>query len=549
MDSGAPAGVSGGLGGVAAGRPGDASGGANAFHPGLRPRLVRKPGGALDLLLMAGDDLVEVTVEGPARVIDPPPPLEPLPDFAASVRRALRAPAGLPPLGRLVGPGARVTVAFDDPCLPLPPPLADPRSQVLEQVVDELSAAGVRDRDLTLVCANGLHRRWRRRELAPIVGPRLLRRFGDRITCYDGEDPDANVSLGSTESGLLVEVSRLVADADLVVYVAVPWTEMNGGHKSLACGLSTYACIAQHHHPAVQASSPLMSPESSAMHSALRDIGRHIGTHVPVFQVETLVNNRLWAGPFRSLDLRRRRLPLVLRQVQSTPASLRRFTRQRMRGFYQPAGIWAGAVEPVHAALLERMAGGRVTVEGQSDILVLGVPNISPYAVHADTNPLLVANLGLGYSFQFGRGRPLVRRGGIVVLASPCTPGFDPVHHPSYERFWKEVLPVTRDSAVMERDFEPGFVADADLLAAYRQGWAYHPAHPFFAWYWMSRALRHVDTVIVAGCEDPAVVEHMGFVPAPTVERAIEMARERLGSDADVVVQSVPPVFSVDVVA
>ena len=159
--------------------------------------------------------------------------------------------------------------------------------------MDELSAAGVRDRDLTLVCANGLHRRWRRRELAPIVGPRLLRRFGDRITCYDGEDPDANVSLGSTESGLLVEVSRLVADADLVVYVAVPWTEMNGGHKSLACGLSTYACIAQHHHPVVQASSPLMSPESSAMHRALRDIGRHIGAHVPVFQVETLVNNRL----------------------------------------------------------------------------------------------------------------------------------------------------------------------------------------------------------------------------------------------------------------
>ncbi|HZK48138.1 MAG TPA: lactate racemase domain-containing protein [Thermoleophilia bacterium] len=502
-----------------------------------------------DLVLMAGDDLVEVTIGGAVRVIDPPPPLEPLPDFAKSVRRALRAPMGLPQLRRLVGPGARVTVAFDDPCLPLPPPWVDPRRQVLEQVVDALSDAGVRDHDLTLVCANGLHRRWRARELAPIVGPRLRRRFGDRIVCYDAEDAEANVSLGPTESGLLVEVSRLVADADLVVYVGVPWTEMNGGHKSLACGLSTYACIAQHHRSAVQVSSPLMSPESSAMHGALRDIGRHIGARVPVFQVETLVNNRLWAGPFRSLDLRRRRLSAGMRQARRAPASLRRLARRNMRGSYQPAGIWAGAVEPVHTALLERMAANRVAVEGQSDILVLGVPNMSPYAVHADMNPLLTVNLGLGYSFQFGRGRPLVREGGIAVLVAPCSSGFDPVHHPSYERFWNEVLSETRDAAVMEREWEPGFAVDADLVAAYRQGWAYHPAHPFFAWYWMARALRHLDTVIVAGCEDPAVVEHMGFLPASNLERAVDMARGILGPDATVSVQSVPPVFTVDVSA
>lgn len=500
------------------------------------------------VVLLAGDDLVQVRLDGAVRIVDPPPPLEPLPDLRASVRRALAAPLGLPPLRRLAGRGARVTVAFDDPCVLLPAPVRDPRPAVLEEVVGELTRAGVRDTDITLVCANGLHRQWRRRELLPLVGRGLMHRFADRVVCHDGEDPDANVSMGVTPGGLTVEVNRLVADADLVVYVAVPWTDMNGGHKSIGCGLSTYACISQHHRPSVQAESPLMHPARSAMHGSLWEIGRHVGARVPVFQVETVMDNRVWAGPLRLLDLRRRVLLPGMGGARRLPAGARAAVRRRLRGFYRPAGVWAGAVEPVHDAALAALRANRTVVDAQADVLVLGVPNMSPYAVHAGMNPLLAANLALGYSFQFGRTRPLVRQGGIAVLAGPFEPGFDMVHHPSYDRFWREVLPVTRDSSRMEREFEPRFLADSDLVDAYRRRWAYHPAHPFFAWYWMARALDHLGGVIVAGASDPAVVERMGFRSAGSVEEAVEAARGGLGSDAEVVVQSVPPVFTVDVV-
>ncbi|MHB1344873.1 MAG: lactate racemase domain-containing protein [Thermoleophilia bacterium] len=504
-------------------------------------------GGTTSALLPAGDDLVEARVVDPVRVIDPPPPLEPLSDLRTHVRRALAAPLGMPPLRCLAGTGARVTVAFDDPCVLLPPPLRDPRPVVLEEVVDVLTAAGVRDRDITLVCANGLHRRWRRRELLPLVGRRLMRRFGDRILCHDAEDPEANASLGVTESGLTVEVSRHVADADLVVYVGVPWTDMNGGHKSIACGLSTYRCVAQHHRSPVQAASPLMSPGRSAMHRSLREIGSRIGAHVPVFQVETVMDNRVWAGPLRLLDLRRRTPFPGMTTARKLPAPAREAVRRAMRGFYRPAGVWAGAVEPVHEAALARLAGNRRAVQTQGDILLMGVPHMSPYAVHAGMNPLLAANLGLGYSFQFGRGEPLVRRGGIAILVTPCESGFDMVHHPSYERFWREVLPVTRDPLRMEAEFEPRFAADPALVDAYRRGWAYHPAHPFFAWYWMARALSHLRGVIVAGARDAAAVERMGFVSEPSIAAAVERARGELGARAEVIVQSVPPVFTVDV--
>jgi hypothetical protein len=64
----------------------------------------------------------------------------------------------------------------------------------------------------------------------------------------------------------------------------------------------------------------------------------------------------------------------------------------------------------------------------------------------------------------------------------------------------------------------------------------------------MSRALSHLGEVHVAGAVDDRVVERLGFAPAPSVEEAVERARGRLGRDATVVVQTIPPVFTVDVV-
>lgn len=502
-----------------------------------------------EVLFLAGDGLVETRLSGPLRVIDPPPGPPPLADFGLAVGRALDAPLGMAPLTRLVGRGARVVVAFDDPCLPLPTPLRDPREVMLEQVLDVLSGAGVRDTDVQLICANGLHRKWTRRELLPLVGRRTMRRHGARLRCYDGEDAEANRELGTTESGLLVEVDRAVAEADLVIYLAVPWTEMNGGHKSIACGLSSYRSIRQHHGPEVQAQSPLMHPERSDMHARLREMGRLVGRHVPVLQVEAVLDRRLWAGPLRGLDLQRRRIPGYMRPAHLLPCAARRTLARGFRSFYRPASVWAGEVETVHERTLEFQAAYRAGPAEQADILLLGVPDQSPYAAYSRTNPLLAANLGLGYMFQFARPVPLVRRGGRVILVAPFRPGFHPRHHLAYQRFWDEVLPVTRDAARMAAEFEPVFVADEGLRDAYQHRLAYHPAHPFFAYYWMARALAHVGGVIVAGAVDEAVVERLGFRAAPTVEAALAEARAELGPGTEAVVHTLPPVFTVDVAA
>ena len=81
-----------------------------------------------------------------------------------------------------------------------------------------------------------------------------------------------------------------------------------------------------------------------------------------------------------------------------------------------------------------------VAVEGQTDILTMGLPYISPYNVNSIMNPILVACLGLGYFFNLYRGKPLVREGGVLIMTHPTPWEFNPVHHPSYIDFFEQVL-------------------------------------------------------------------------------------------------------------
>jgi len=68
-----------------------------------------------------------------SRVIYPPEPVKALPDPDAAVRRALLEPLGMDPLPTYLRPGMRLTIAFDDISLPLPPMKGpDNRQRVIE---------------------------------------------------------------------------------------------------------------------------------------------------------------------------------------------------------------------------------------------------------------------------------------------------------------------------------------------------------------------------------------------------------------------------------
>src|SRR5690606_9676567 len=197
---------------------------------GKEPILMPRPGFVLEvdgstppLLYSNGEGFrLERLPADRSRVIYPPEPIAPLRDPDAAVRHALLHPLDSEPLPELLHAGMKLTIAFDDVSLPLPPMRRpDNRQRVIEAVLDMAAAAGVDD--IHLIAALALHRRMTEEELRHAVGDRVYDAFAPtgRIYNHDAEDPDGMAEIGTTEHGELVEINRRAAESDLLVYVNV----------------------------------------------------------------------------------------------------------------------------------------------------------------------------------------------------------------------------------------------------------------------------------------------------------------------------------------
>ena len=112
-----------------------------------------------------------------------------VPDVEDAVRDAINSPIAHEPLRKLVGPGVKVTIAFDDASGSyFQTRRTDFRQVAIELIVEELRKAGVELGDITLLCSQGLHRKLSRTELETFLGapprppvrlqPALLSRCG-----------------------------------------------------------------------------------------------------------------------------------------------------------------------------------------------------------------------------------------------------------------------------------------------------------------------------------------------------------------------------------
>ena len=491
-----------------------------------------------------------------SRVIYPPDPLEPIAHPERAIRRALARPLDDDPLKDLLRAGMKLTIAFDDLSLPLPPMAApDVRQLVMEEVLDMAAEAGVDD--VEIIAANSLHRRMTADEIRHIVGDRIFTTFyPDRLYNHDAEDPDGNVLIGTTSEGEEVTLSRRALESDLVVYVNLTLVPMDGGHKSMATGLGSYRSVKPHHNARTLVNSrSYMHPPDSALHHACVRQGQLIEDAVRVFHIETTVNNH--AFPTIANFMQKRETDwtaadqaafLAVKQMTDiAPPALKRSIFHSMRAPYGMTGVHAGNVDSVHGKTLEAVRKQMtVHVEGQTDVVTMGVPYLGPYNVNSILNPLLVVCLGLGYLFNLYRGRPVVREGGVVIMSHPCRYEFDSVQHPSYIDYFDEVLADTRDPFEIEQRYEKRFAEDAWYRQLYRKSHAYHGIHPHYAWIWAAHAMSYVGDVIVVGGER-STVHRLGFRCASTLEDAFEIATQTVGRYPSVTHLRLPPLFLADV--
>jgi len=493
-----------------------------------------------------------------SRVVYPPEPLAPLRDIDAAIRHALLHPIDSDPLPALLFPGMKLTIAFDDVSLPLPKMRRpDVRQRIIEAVLDMAAEAGVDD--VHLIAALALHRRMTEAELRHAVGDRVYDAFAPRGLLYnhDAEDPDGMAFLGSTPHGEEVEINRRAAESDLLVYVNINMVSMDGGWKSTATGLASYRSLRHHHNVhTLQHSRSMMDQERSALHSSNWRMGKVLRDHGPkVFQIETTLNNDTFSPPFDMLQKRewewgvRDRATFLGMQaaLHRTPRRVKRSIFHSMEAPHQVTSVQAGEVEAVHRITTANVYRQQlVEVEGQADVLTMGLPYICPYNVNSVMNPILVMCLGLGYFFNLYKGKPLVREGGVLIMSHPTPWEFHPVHHPSYIDFFEQVLAETTDPAEIEQRFEKSYAEDEWYRHLYRTSYAYHGVHPFYMWYWGSHGLQHLGRVIVLG-GDPKAVRRLGFMPASTLDDALEMASDVVGRHPRITHFHAPPLLMADV--
>jgi hypothetical protein len=497
---------------------------------------------------------------GRSRIVYPAEPLMGLSNPDAAIREALLNPIDEDPLPALMSPGMKLTIAFDDISLPLPPMRRpDIRQRIIEAVLDIAAEGGVDD--VHLIAALALHRRMTEAELRHAVGDRVYDAFAPSGCLYnhDAEDPDGMVVLGTTPHGEEVQMNRRAAESDLLVYVNINLVAMDGGWKSTATGLSGYKGLRHHHNVKTMVESrSFMDQNQSELHRSNWRQGEIIKNSGPrIFQIETTVNNNSFGldGPMAMFQKRewewtaRDRASFVAMQtgLKMLPTGTRRKAFNSWLAPYEMTSVQAGEVEAVHRVTTENVyAQHLVPVEGQTDILTMGLPYICPYNVNSVMNPILVMCLGLGYYFNLYRGKPLVREGGVLIMSHPTRWEFHPVHHPSYIDFFEQVLAETTDPVEIEATYEKRFAEDEWYRHLYRTSYAYHGVHPFYMWYWGAHGLDHLGRVIIVG-GDTAAVRRLGFQPATTLQDALEMASDVVGRDASITHFHNPPMLMADV--
>ena len=283
---------------------------------------------------------------------------EPLADPVAATRAALADPLGTGPIGDLVGPGATVTIAFPDRVKGGAQETAH-RKVVLPLLLDELEPAGVRLRDVRLVCAIGLHRKNHREEFVGYLGQEVLDRVPEtNVVNHDAEDPDGMADLGLSALGDPVQVNRAVVESDLSIMVGHtagnPYGGFSGGYKMPATGLTSWRSIAAPPRPALALPRRLragLDPQPLPRPADRDREGMEAAMPQPFFTVDAVLDSQS-----RQLAVRAGRIPDV---EQAT---------------------W-----PVASERTDLPVGAE-----PADVLVVGIPRTFHYGPGMGANPILM---------------------------------------------------------------------------------------------------------------------------------------------------------------
>lgn len=328
-----------------------------------------KPGGLTYRIPYGKTSLEFCLPSGMRGTVVQPRSVEPLARPAEAVAAALARPVGTPPLRQLVRPGTRVCIVFTDATR------ASPDHIFVPALLAELERAGVRDEDITLLCATGMHRPSTMEEKVFKLGEEIVTRY--RVLDNEPQNPRALVDLGTTANGVPVLIHRAAVEADLLIATGIvephQYAGYSGGFKTVAVGAAGEALITFTHGPAFIAHPRvrLGQVEDNPFQEAITEAAQRAGLRFIVNAV---------------LDAEGRVLKVASGDPRATFSELVAFART----VYE------------------------VEIPHQYDVVIGGV------GWPKDVNLYQASRAA---SYLVGLPTPAVRRGGFVIIPAPCPEG------------------------------------------------------------------------------------------------------------------------------
>lgn len=205
-----------------------------------------------------------------------------VPDDFEAITAALRSPVNSPRLTKLVRPGDRIAIVVSDVTRPAP------TATMLPPLLDELRLAGVKDADVTVVFALGIHRGHTRQEQIRLVGSEVF----DRVRCLDF-DPDDCVDVGTTRRGTPVLASRAVVEADFRICTGNVeyhyFAGYSGGAKALVPGVCHRRTVERNHSMMLLPGAEAGRLTGNPVREDIEEAGERIGAD---FVLNTVLNGR-----------------------------------------------------------------------------------------------------------------------------------------------------------------------------------------------------------------------------------------------------------------
>lgn len=313
-------------------------------------------------------------------------------DGKAEVERSLGEPIGKSRLRELARPENRVAIVVDDATRPTPTEI------MIHPILRELNDAGVKDENVTIIFACGIHRPMIREEAVKVLGEEIVNRI--KMVSHDCRAKDL-VDIGTTKLyGNRILLNRFFVQADLKILTGDVsfhyYAGYGGGRKSILPGIAGEESIKRNHAMLLNTNASTGVLEGNPVH-------------------EDMVE----AATLAKVDF-------ALNVVTNSRGEI--------------VKAFAGDVEQIFAEgvrLVDEMY--RVTIDRRADIVVVsagGYPaDLNLYQAHK-----AVDNVS-----------DVVKRGGVIVLVAECPEGHG--NQAFYD--WMVKYP---DTKTIEREIKRNFV-------------------------------------------------------------------------------------------